>query len=190
MTNPSVARKNMVDSQIHTFGVVSAPVLEAFRSIPREEYVPESLRGLVYSDTPLPLGEGRFMMEPAVLARMVENASVTKDDKVLNFGDPTGYSTAILSTLARRVVLPEAIAEGEQFSLIFMNGAIAETPEPLLALLAPEGRMITIIRPAGEPMGTVTLIERVGEGVYATRKIFDATTPYIPGFEPQQGFRF
>src|SRR5690606_5116811 len=96
----ATARRNMVDSQIHTSGVVSAPVLEAFSSVPREQFVPEHLRGRVYADEDLPLGNGHFLMDPAILARMIEAAEVQAGDVVLNVGDPTGYSSAILAELA------------------------------------------------------------------------------------------
>jgi protein-L-isoaspartate(D-aspartate) O-methyltransferase len=108
MPNYAAARINMVDSQIHPSGVVSAPVLDAFRTVPREMFVPEDLRGRVYADEDLMLGNGQFLMDPAVLARMIEAANVQPQDVILNIGDSTGYSSAILAELAKPL-LPIAI---------------------------------------------------------------------------------
>lgn len=190
MINYAAARTHMVDSQIHTAGVVSAPVLDAFRTVPRELFVPENLRGLVYADEDLPLGQGHFLMEPAILARMIEAANIQGSDHVLNIGDSTGYSTAILAMLAKSVAAPEKAAANETFSLIFINGAVGEFPPAWLSLLSQQGRIIGVIKPVGAPMGTATMCERIGENAYSTRKLFDAGTSYIPGFEPHALFTF
>lgn len=215
------ARKNMVDSQIHTAGVIDYAVLEAFRTVPREMFAPEHLRGVAYVDEDLALGDGYYLMEPAVLARMVEAAGVRPDDIVLNIGDVTGYSSAILSMLAGTVITVEArpglldsarriwaecsycnvaVIHGEDltegcpehapYSLIFMKGAVAEIPDVLLAQLSLHGRLIAVLRPANARMGVAVLVERIGEGKYATRKLFDAATHYIPGFAPRTEFSF
>lgn len=224
MPNPAAiatqARKNMVDSQIHTAGVLSRPLLDAFMTIPREMFVPEHLRGIAYVDEDLPLGDGRFLMEPSVLARMLEAAQVQSDDVVLNVGDNTGYSSAILSCLATTVITVEdspgeldsarqvwgecskcniAVITGDilegcpehaPYSLIFMKGSVAEVPELMLAQLSLHGRLVTILKPRANGVGTAVVVERVGEGQYSTRKLFDANTPYIRGFAPRTEFSF
>ncbi len=224
MINPAVlaaqARKNMVDSQIHTAGVISEPLLEAFRTVPREMFVPEQLRGVAYIDEDLPLGDGRYLMEPSVLARMLQAADLRPQDVVLNIGDDTGYSSAVLSLLVETVItvesqaalldparrcwaefsycniavidgdLTEGCPEHAPYSLIFMKGAVAEIPDIFLAQLSLHGRLVAILRPAGAKIGTAVIVERVGEGKYSTRKLFDAATPYIPGFEPRPEFSF
>ncbi len=190
MPNYAAARINMVDSQIHTAGVLSAPVLEAFRKIPREEFVPEHLRGLVYADEDLPLGNGQFLMDPSVLARMIEAVEIRPDDVVLNIGDPTGYAEAILSELCRTVMTHDNVAGHSSCSVILMNGAVHEIPQNLLACLSQGGRLIAVLKPDGAKIGTVVMVLRTGEDQYATRKLFDSATPYIPGYEPRPAFVF
>lgn len=224
MPNPDAlaleARKNMVDSQIGTMGVVSPPLLEAFMTVPREVFVPEHLRSIAYVDEDLPLGDGRFLMEPAVLARLIDAAAIKPNDVVLNVGDNTGYSSAILSLLSRTVItvegskglldgarekwadfsycnvavidgdLTEGCPEHAPYNVIFMKGAVADVPDILLAQLCLHGRFIAIHKPAGAKIGTAIMMERVGEGKYSTRKLFDAETPYILGYEPRTEFKF
>lgn len=190
MTEYAVARINMVDSQIYPAGVVSAPVLNAFRTVPREKFVPENLRGRVYADEDLPLGDGMFLMEPSILARMIEAADIQSDDVVLNIGDPTGYSSAVLSELARLVMTHDNVAGQASCSLIIMSGAVHEIPQNLLSCLTENGRLLAVLKPAGARAGTVVIVQRLGEGQHAMRKLFDAATPYIPGYEPKPAFVF
>lgn len=189
MSQFSTARINMVDSQIHTAGVVSAPILEAFRTVPRENYVPEEMRGLVYSDEDLPLGNGHFLMEPAILARMLEAVEINTNDCALSVGDATGYSAAIMTMLAKSVTTADRVAANDQFSLIVISGAVAEMPPEWLSLLTIGGRIVSVLKPKGQ-VGVATEIERIGESSFSTRKLFDAGTPYLPGFEPRTSFTF
>ena len=220
MLNYVQARKHMVESQIQTAGVVDSRILEAFLAMPREKFVPESLRDVAYVDKNLALGEGRFLLEPSVLARMMQAANVNPKDIVLNIGDMAGFSSAMLSRLVSMVVtvetragvldaarqswgecsdcniavisgdLTEGCPEHAPYDLIFMCGSVVDVPDIFLAQLSLHGRLITILRPPGAPVGTAVIVERVGEGKYATRKLFDATTPYICGFEPKTEFSF
>ena len=189
MSNFSTARTNMVDSQIHTAGVVTAPILEAFRTVPREDYVPDAMRGLVYADEDLPLGNGHYLMEPAILARMLEAVEVNAGDRALSIGDSTGYSAAILTMVAKSVTTADRVAANDQFSLIVVSGAVAEMPPEWLSLLSLRGRIVAVLKPKGQ-MGVATEIERIGENAFSTRKLFDAGTPYLPGFEPRNSFTF
>ena len=78
------ARTNMLDSQIHTSGVVNPDILEAFQNIPREMFVPEAMRGVAYNDEDITLGHGRYLLEPVVHARMLQALDPKKDDVVLD----------------------------------------------------------------------------------------------------------
>lgn len=196
-TQYAVARTNMVDSQIHTAGVVSVPVLEAFRTIPREAFVPENLRGRVYADEDLPLGGGAFLMEPSILARMIEAAEVCADDVVLSIGDPTGYAAAILGELAKLVMTHDNVAGQASCSLIIMNGAVHEIPENLLCCLTENGRLLTVLKEKNAMTGSAVIVRRLGarhdasgQIRYSTRKLFDAATPYIAGYAPEPSFVF
>ncbi|GJL84696.1 MAG: protein-L-isoaspartate O-methyltransferase [Micavibrio sp.] len=220
MFNFEEARTNMVDGQIHTSGVVSEGVLEAFQSVPRELFVPKALQNVAYTDEDLPLGEGRFLLEPAVHAKMVQAVEPKPSDVVLDIGGGTGYSAAILSPMVTTVVaveesqkylnaaaktweelavcnvvsfkgkLTKGSPEHAPFDLIFMNGAVSEIPGDIVAQLAMDGRLITIVKRPGETMGDVTIVQSLGEGQFSSYNLFSAGSPYLPGFAPNPTFTF
>jgi protein-L-isoaspartate(D-aspartate) O-methyltransferase len=114
------ARAKMVDNQIRTTDVTSHSVLEAFFSVPREDFVSDRLRPLAYIDDDLKISEprqgapARYLMEPSPLAKLLQLANITRNDVVLEIGCGTGYASALLSLLAGSVVsleCDESLAE-------------------------------------------------------------------------------
>lgn len=220
MTNFTAARINMVDSQIHTMGVVSEPILEAFRTVPREEFVPEGKRGIAYCDEDMPVSKTRCLMEPVTHARLIQAATPAANDTVLDVGTATGYSAAILSKLTSRVVALEpdvqllaqaentwarlgysnilphqgAFETGEApyapYTLIFVNGSVASVPDALLAQLAPNGRLVAVVKGRNDKIGRAMLFLKSTHGTVSERVLFDAAVPYLPGQEPRNEFVF
>ena len=107
------ARTRMVDNQLRTTDVTSYGVIDAFLTVPREEFVPARFKPLAYIDTDIeiaPMEAGRrarYLMEPSPLAKLVQLAQVGPEDVVLEIGCGTGYASAILSLLAGSVVALE-----------------------------------------------------------------------------------
>ena len=81
MIDYGAARLNMVEGQLRTNEVTDTALLEAFLATPRERFVPEALRGAAYVDDDLPLGGGRHLLEPLVLARLVQLAEMGPRDR-------------------------------------------------------------------------------------------------------------
>jgi protein-L-isoaspartate(D-aspartate) O-methyltransferase len=103
------ARTRMVDQQIAARGVRSKPVLDAMRRIPREVFVPESLRELAYNDGPLSIGEGQTISQPFIVALMVEALGLNGGETVLEIGTGSGYAAAVLAEIAAQVYTIERI---------------------------------------------------------------------------------
>ena len=183
--NTAQIRRNMVNCQLQTNGVASGDILAAFEAVPREAFVPENLRGVAYVDEDLRLPDGNFLIEPLVLARMLQAAEPQPHDRALVIGDATGYAAAILSRLARTVP-----AEAGPFSLVVLAGAAGEIPRDLLDILAPGGRLVCVVRPAGQRTGKITLVKKDAGGVYSTARLQDAAAPYVKDYAPQPGFEF
>jgi protein-L-isoaspartate(D-aspartate) O-methyltransferase len=212
------ARLNMVESQIRPNKVSDPAIIEAMLAVPRERFVPTALRGIAYVDEDVPLGGGRYLMEPMVFGRLLQFAAIGRDDVVLDVGCGSGYASAVMAQLARRVVALEedpALAHGATarfaelaisnvvpvegaltagwpelapYDVILFNGAVAAIPPAIAGQLAKGGRLVAVVQ--AEPgMGKAVLMTRV-EGVYAQRIVFDAGTPMLPGFAARPGFVF
>jgi protein-L-isoaspartate(D-aspartate) O-methyltransferase len=214
----AAARINMVESQLRTNKVADEAVLDAFLMVPRERFVPVAFHDTAYLDDDLPLGNGRALLEPMVLARLLAAAKIRGTDKVLDIGCASGYSAAILARIAGSVVAVEedkALAEqararlaelgvrhvaviegplarghaaGAPYDVIVIEGALAAVPEALAAQLAEGGRLVGVVK-AGAGVGRATLMNRV-QGVLSRRPLFDAAAPLLPGFAPAPSFVF
>lgn len=211
MTDFALARKNMVDCQIHPSGVVDELILDVFNKIPREDFVPQSLQKIAYNDENTPLGNGRYLLEPTLHARMLQALAPQKTDRVLDLGTATGYSAALFACLCAEVTVEEPdtalFKQAEAlwarlglnnistklegvFDIIFINGAVAEVPTPLLSRLSPKGRLIALLKPAGAVLGDVILTKVSGVQKFSSHALFEAGCPYLPGFEPRPSFVF
>jgi protein-L-isoaspartate(D-aspartate) O-methyltransferase len=218
MPDTAVARRNMVDSQLRTNKVTDPAVLDAMASIAREEFVPAALAGVAYVDDDLPLGDGRYLMEPMVLARLLQHAAIKPSDVVLDIGCGTGYSSAVAARLAATVIALETdsqlarrarqtlaklqadnvvVVEGAlgsgyarqaPYDVILVQGAVPEIPPAIAAQLAEGGRLCAVVSSHGQA-GRAVLALKTG-GVVSHRDIFDAATPPLPGFVFEPGFRF
>lgn len=92
-------RERMVYEQLELRGVADTRVLEAMRRVPREAFVPPSLREQAYDDGPLPIGYGATISQPYIVAWMSELAGVGPGDKVLEIGTGSGYQAAVLAQM-------------------------------------------------------------------------------------------
>jgi protein-L-isoaspartate(D-aspartate) O-methyltransferase len=218
MTVFEAARAHMIESQIRPNKVTDDRVLAAMAVIRRELFVPEHLRSIAYVDEDLPLGGGRYLMEPMVAARLIQAAAVERADIALVVGAGVGYEAAVLAQLARAVVALEedpqlarcaraalvdhgiaavSVVEGPlaaghrpraPYDVILFGGAVAQVPNEIIAQLAEDGRLVAVVKAEGG-VGRATLTTRTG-GVIARRVMFDAAIPMLPGFRPKPAFVF
>lgn len=212
------ARFNMIEHQLRPNKVVDRRVLAAFARIRRELFVPPALRGIAYIDEDLPLDGGRFLMEPMVAARLIQAIAGGRTESALVVGAGSGYEAAVLSMLVRHVVALEedahlarqarealvdhaiaavsvvegALSDGWRerapYDAILFAGAVAALPTGITAQLADEGCLAAVIKPAGT-VGQATLVTRIG-AAFGRRVLFDAATPFLPGFAPKPAFVF
>lgn len=101
----------MVDYQIRNRGVGSPAVLDAMRQVPREAFVPDDLRDLAYSDSPLPIAAGQTISQPYIVAMMVDALDLKSGDRVLDVGTGSGYAAAVVACIAKKVYSIERIDE-------------------------------------------------------------------------------
>ncbi|MCY4051241.1 MAG: protein-L-isoaspartate O-methyltransferase [Gammaproteobacteria bacterium] len=105
------AQTNMIGQQIRTWNVLDRTVLQAFEGIEREQFVPEPYLAFAYADMVIPIREGQNMLEPKVIARMIDALELAPDHTVLEVGTGTGYSAAVLSRLSQQVISLEINSE-------------------------------------------------------------------------------
>jgi len=162
----------MIRKQIVERGIRDARVIDAMRTVPRHEFVPEGFREQAYGDFPLPIGEGQTISQPYIVAAMLESLALQATDRVLEVGTGSGYVTALLSLLAAEVYSVERVeslaataentlrrlrygnaqirvGDGSQgwveqapFDAILVSAATPEMPPALFAQLREGGRMM------------------------------------------------
>jgi len=218
MSDYAAARLNMVEGQLRTNRIAEPALLAAFLAVPRERFVPEAFSGSAYVDDDVPLGGGRYLMEPLVLARLIQLADLAPGGKVLLVGAGTGYAAAILAQVtgsvvalesdaafvatARRLLkeldcrnvsvvtgpLEQGHAAGAPYDAIVFGGAIAATSDAVAGQLAAGGRLVAVMK-SERAVGQATVMTRAGS-VLSRRPCFDAATPMLPGFAPRPSFVF
>jgi protein-L-isoaspartate(D-aspartate) O-methyltransferase len=107
MTNFAAERDAMIERQIEARGIHEPTILEAFRSVPREEFLSKDYADLAYGDHPLPIEAGQTISQPYIVALMIQAAEMKAGDTVLEVGAGSGYAAAIMSRIAGRVTAVE-----------------------------------------------------------------------------------
>ena len=202
----------MIDSQVRPNDVTDRRLIAAMAATPREAFVPADKRALAYVEQVVATGPGRALWMARDFAKLVHAAGVGEDDLVLDIAPGTGYSTAVLSKLAGRVIALEqdeaaaatvralslanvevisgSLAAGAPgkgpFAAIFVNGAVDEVPQAWLDQLDEGGRLAVAINHGAVRRGCV--YTRSGARTSA-RIAFDTAAPTLPGFEAAAAFR-
>src|SRR2546423_14351370 len=100
----AAARQKMVDGQVRPSDVTDIRILDAMRVVPREAFVPLNQRGMAYLDLDLDIREGeaakRFLIKPAVIAKLLQAAEIKETDNVLVAGSAPGYVAVVVARLA------------------------------------------------------------------------------------------
>jgi protein-L-isoaspartate(D-aspartate) O-methyltransferase len=215
MTDFTARRTMMVDTQVRPSDVTKFPIIDAMLTVAREEFVPVSQREAAYVGENLNLGQGRALLEPRSLAKMLDVLAIDRNELVLDVGCTYGYSTAVIARMAQAVV---AVEEDEQmaaeaqdalvsvgadnaivhlgplvagapqhgpYDVIVLQGAVAQVPEELTDQLKEGGRIAALFMQG--PLGEVRLgYKRAGK--ISWRLAFNASAPFLPGFEKKLTF--
>jgi protein-L-isoaspartate(D-aspartate) O-methyltransferase len=214
------ARKWMVDGQVRPNKVTDTRIIEAMLELPRHLFVPQHCVARAHADGDVPLGRGRVLMQPMMMARLVQLAEVREGETALVLGAGAGYGAALLARLGARVTA----VEDDAALLALARTALADG-----AMLAPGSVQLVEAAPAtGAPAGPFDIIMLEGEvpaipaaisdrlaeggrlvgvchtpgrsgaavlgrragGAFSVNEVFDCTTAPLPGFAPEPGFVF
>ncbi|HSF93282.1 MAG TPA: protein-L-isoaspartate O-methyltransferase [Paracoccaceae bacterium] len=217
MTDYTAARTAMVDCQIRPSDVTKYPIIEAMLRIKREAFVPLAKRPVAYVGEHIDLGNNRVVLDPRVLAKMLDALAIQPDELVLDIGCGLGYSSAVCAHLAEMVVaveedtslaedaarilseqgvdnavvhhgpLAQGAAEHGPYDVMVFEGGTEVIPAALLDQVKTGGR-IGAIKMTG-PLGKCQVGIKTAQGVN-WKMAFDATAPILPGFQKEAAFAF
>lgn len=208
-------RHAMVASQLRTNAVNDQRVVAAMARVPRENFVPESVRSIAYRDTALPLGGSRSANLPMATGRLLTEAYLRAGDRVLLIGAAGGYAAAVLAELVAHVVAVESDAAlvalaresladmanvevvegpldaghaaGAPYDVLIVDGAVASVPDALVSQVKPGGRIATGLAERGL---TRLTSGRKSDGGFGLSAFADVECVVLPGFDRPEPFRF
>ena len=213
------ARKIMLESQIRPNKVIDELVLSAFSNTPRELFVQKSMRDIAYIDEDLPLSNGRYLMEPMVLARLVQSLELIPSDSVMIIGVGTGYSAAIISKIVNSVIgiesrasliqkaesnlvhlditntvlfkerLQEGYSKEAPYDAILIDGGVSFVPDSILNQLSDDGKLVSIYRSDSAGVGEASLWMR-SYNKFSRTCLFNAQVPTLEEFKHKPEFQF
>ena len=206
----AAAREAMVENQLRPEGVTDPAVLNAMRTVRREDFLPSHTRPLAYVDRAVAIGEGRFLAAPAVLGQLLTEMMPTDGQRALVVGAGTGYSAAVLTAMGLQVTAVESDAalagearsqkirvvegslekgqpEGAPYDQILIDGAVEYIPDAIIEQLADGGRLGVAITDRG--ITRLTVGRKAGDA-FGTLSVGDAGVPALPGFQRPRAFTF
>jgi protein-L-isoaspartate(D-aspartate) O-methyltransferase len=192
-------------------GITDERLIEAFRRIPREDFVPDHSRDVAYEDRPIPIAHDQVTTQPSLSAMMIEALDLKPTDRVLEVGTGLGFQTALLAYVAGHVVTIEAwrdlgdqatanlrhqgignvetkigdgsvgVPESAPYDAVLVSAAFPKVPDPLAEQLAEGGRLVQPIGSGGDEI--VTLYMRAADGLRPVRSVTPARFVRLVGLE-------
>lgn len=215
MPDYAARREMMVDTQVRPSDVTKYPIIKAMLDTPRERFLPADLAEAAYVGENLTPTPGRVMLDPRTMAKMLDALGLNGSELVLDVAPGTGYSSALLSSLAQAVVAVEpqaALADEAElvleavgarnvlierqkltegaprhgpYDVIIIQGGIERFPDALAEQIKEGGRAVALFMQG--PLGVVQLGVRRG-GAMRWRDLFNAAAPVLAGFEGERSF--
>lgn len=211
--NFDVARAQMLGQQLRAWSVLNDRVLNTFRDMPRELFVPAELRDVAFADVEIPLGRGQSMLAPKVEGRILQALAIEPIDDVLVVGTGSGYLTACVAALAKRVVSVDIFADfitaaeakladhdvrnvelaaadaltlsyPARFDAIAVTASVPVLGEHFVRMLRPQGRLFVVVGQA--PAMEARLVTQQPNGTTTTQSLFETVlTPMINAARPE-----
>lgn len=216
--NLDLAHFNMLEQQVRPSEVLDPRVLNALEQVVRAQFIDESLSGLAYADTELPIGFGQIILSPVLQGRLLQVLNVQPTENVLEIGTGTGYFTALLAQLSNHVLSIEIVPElsalakhnlasadisnvtldigdasrgwpvAERLDVIVATAAFVSVPDDYLQNLKVGGRMLAVV--GKDQSMEVQLIRRTSEREWQIISVFETVIPAMINAEAKPEFEF
>lgn len=208
-------RHAMVASQLRPNAVTDERIVAAMASIPREHFLPPDVHAIAYIDRSIPVGRGREVNPPLATARLLTEAELEPQDRVLLVGAGGGYAAAVLAGMVAQVTavecdetllaiaraaladasnvelvlgpLPQGWSAGAPYDVLIVDGAVEELSPALVDQVRPGGRVVTGLAERGV---TRLAAGRRTAGGFGLVAFADCECTRLPGFARPTGFRF
>lgn len=217
MVDFNQARTVMVDTQVRPNDVTKYPVIDAMLAVPREAFVPDGRQSVAYADDAIPLGSGRWLMEPRNISKLLDALNIQPGELVLNVAAGLGYDAAVMARLAQAVIALEsdedlarraettlseqgidnvAVVTGDldsgyagqaPYDVILIGAGIEELPAVIADQLREGGRIGAIFLEGH--LGVARIGHKL-DGKISWRYSFNGSAPLLPGFVKSVGFEF
>ncbi|MGC1496590.1 MAG: protein-L-isoaspartate O-methyltransferase [Sulfitobacter sp.] len=216
MTDFTARRTMMVDTQVRPSDVTKFPIIDAMLTVRRENFVPGVQQEAAYMGENLDLGQGRVLLEPRTLAKMLDALAIDNDEMVLDIGCAMGYSTAVIAHMSEAVIaveedesmaieaqealslagvdnavvhigaLKDGAAQHGPYDVIIVQGGVSQLPDAIADQLKDGGRIACLFMQGA--LGEVRIGHKRG-GDISWRTSFNAGAPVLNGFERQAKFQ-
>ncbi len=213
-----IARRNMVLSQLKPNKVTDEKVLEAFLQVPREIFVKKAQSKHCYIDENLMINKKRYLLNPVVLARLIQSLELNRDKTILCLGSGIGYSLVILSFLAGTVIgidtdkklvddstriilslnvdnvaiirnsIDKGYLQQAPYDAILIEGSVKKVPEIILNQLNENGKLATV-EEQNENHGHAVVYEKIDKN-FVRSYLFDTNVPILNSFVGRFTFKF
>lgn len=185
----AAARLNMLDSQVRPADVTDWALQDAIGAVARETLVPAGKAFAAYADTEVEYAPGRWLLRPRDVSKLLQSLRPQAGEKALAIAAP--YAALVMEAMGLAVdrIDGEDLTAigGAGYDIVIVEGAVARAPEAWTAALTQGGRLGVVERSG--PAGKATIYVRSEDGVGA-RPVFEASPPYLAGYEPVHGFAF
>lgn len=216
MSDFALRRTMMVDTQVRPSDVTKFPIIDAMLSVAREDFVPAAQREAAYMGENLDLGQGRVLLEPRTLAKLLDALSIGNRELVLDIGCAHGYSSAVIARMAEAVVAVESdeamAAEAQEsllaagadnvilhtgpltegapqhgpYDVILVQGGVVDVPVSITDQLKDGGRIGCLFMTGA--LGEARIGYKRGEDI-SWRMSFNASAPVLDGFQREAAFQ-
>jgi len=213
----AAAREQMITQQVRTWNVLDARVLEALRSVPREQFVPDGYQDLAFADSNLPLPHQQVMFAPKIEGKILQYMNIQHTDEVLVIGAGSGYLAACVGRLASKVRVlefyPDLVTVAQRnlqratcnnvsveagdatqlnveqaYDVVIVTGSLPIYDERYQRALKVNGRLFAVVG-AGEPMEAIR-VTRTGANSWQRESLFETNIPMLINATKPSAFVF